>query len=734
MPCKPHNYFLNAEYEEQDIDRKELDESIEKIRDSVKELKTQTAENLAREAENLTSSIAQAAETAHQELQNSVNEINQNVDELSEQLDTEVNAVNNKVDDAVTTLNSVVNATETRVNNRIDNIITNSTSTESNSELIDIRTGTDGTVYDCAGQAVRQQIENITNYYHLNEIVPPLYYGTLNTGTGVISKSNSVSNRLVSDIIERKSFSKVVICNDNISVCVAYFQSTDMEDYVKSSIWLHGNLNNGSYEMEDYPYVAFSVKREDDGVFLTQKNGYCYLRQSDIIDRQIERITDNLSDTKNELGNNILDSMLTFLPTELQENNYIENDDCPDGNTLSINKRWFISQDLQKNDIISDISFYSTTYNTIDIEIWEKEGDTLTKAKTCTVATEQPGIYKVALNYAIKKSTYISIIQKRGSIPFQTCNSNYLMHSSDYSPETSTLSFSSLTNLSNFIPSINISCKTNISTTIIIGKGMRYENIQDALDNITDDSAQKPYTLLVMPSAVPYPRFSMIRKLNQSYPWNNVSPRYISIIGLNKKDCVIQSDNGEYDSPPAEMMTNGIIRNLTFRMTKNNPLSTPVKGGYAVHIDCRTLNDVGYKMTFEDCEFYSETGPAVGIGSHTNTDLTFSGCRFESTSSLNYQPNENYFNLTSYGCIFAHTSKLADASNQKLTLKNCVGICKEGVKSLWVATAGSFSPQTGDYLLTLLNNVFWNSSTSTSAYSINSQINLNPINFNNNNQ
>ena len=126
-----------------------------------------------------------------------------------------------------------VNTALSGINARVDNIIALNNDTEGNSELVDIRTGVDGTVYASAGAAVRKQLESLITGYRQNEVIPTLQYGILNTETGAIIMTDSNLNRLVSNRMSKTPSDKIIICCDNISVRIAYYQSNDQNSYVK---------------------------------------------------------------------------------------------------------------------------------------------------------------------------------------------------------------------------------------------------------------------------------------------------------------------------------------------------------------------------------------------------------------------------------------------------------------------------------------------------------------------
>lgn len=72
------------------------------------------------------------------------------------------NEVENRIGNEMEVLNSRLTSDISSVDGRIDNIIAHNNDTEGNSELIDIRTGADGTIYASAGDAVRNQLRNIS--------------------------------------------------------------------------------------------------------------------------------------------------------------------------------------------------------------------------------------------------------------------------------------------------------------------------------------------------------------------------------------------------------------------------------------------------------------------------------------------------------------------------------------------------------------------------------------------
>lgn len=262
-------------------------------------------------------------------------------------------------------------------------------------------------------------------------------------------------------------------------------------------------------------------------------------------------------------------------------------------------------------------------------------------------------------------------------------------------------------------------------------QGAAYSEIQDALNDIDDDTPSNPYLLLIHPKGTPYASFSMIRSsFSQTYPWNNIAPRNISIVGLDKEHCIIKSDKGDYYYPPSELLTNGIIKNMTFIMTNDNYTASSAKqGGYAAHIDCRTKDDVGYKMLIEDCYFSSTTGPAVGIGLHSNVNLTFSRCTFISTADTEYEPVDGYVNLANWGCVYMHSSTVSTATNQFASFVDCIGKTVQGARSLWLSLVNGGS---ADGEITLLRNVFWRINAGVPGYQLDSGLNYNPMNFGNN--
>lgn len=114
------------------------------------EMVTQKTESMAYTQTN--NRIGVLEEKHERDIENTRQNIRETASKIGSQISNEINTVNGRI------------TTETSVlGNRIDNIISHNNDTEGNSELLDIRTGANGTVYQSAGAAIREQIAQLNN-------------------------------------------------------------------------------------------------------------------------------------------------------------------------------------------------------------------------------------------------------------------------------------------------------------------------------------------------------------------------------------------------------------------------------------------------------------------------------------------------------------------------------------------------------------------------------------------
>ncbi|MBQ8133618.1 MAG: hypothetical protein IJ192_04305, partial [Clostridia bacterium] len=133
-------------------------------------------DNIKTEIERLESDICDSSAAAKSQLDTAIDNINKNINTLTDCMTSDIAGINSKIDHTVNTVNSSINMEISKINHRVDNIIANSPDTEGNSELIDIRTSSDGTVYESAGTAVRNQISELEADVYRNNLINGMDY------------------------------------------------------------------------------------------------------------------------------------------------------------------------------------------------------------------------------------------------------------------------------------------------------------------------------------------------------------------------------------------------------------------------------------------------------------------------------------------------------------------------------------------------------------------------------
>lgn len=238
--------------------------------------------------------------------------------------------------------------------------------------------------------------------------------------------------------------------------------------------------------------------------------------------------------------------------------------------------------------------------------------------------------------------------------------------------------YSSIPLYQNYFSQLWYGASDSQSSLIIVDKnGLGdYRSISEAVNN-ANDSAEHPVTILIQPGV--YKETVRIR-----------GGRHLSLVGVNKNTCIIQTDSGQYTEPPLEIQGEAYIANLTFIATHDDDLTTNVDSlrAYAVHCDYE-----GEGTTeFNNCIMISHQNASIGCGLHNNQTLKVVNCELISKT-----PTES--TMTKNGSLFVHDG--SNATNQKLIVKDSV-IKSENGYSMYLN--GHFGTEVE---ATFYNNVFW---------------------------
>jgi hypothetical protein len=194
------------------------------------------------------------------------------------------------------------------------------------------------------------------------------------------------------------------------------------------------------------------------------------------------------------------------------------------------------------------------------------------------------------------------------------------------------------TNYVSFDPTLDVNSLQMQNVIIVSKSGSKYKTISSAVADAPDGT-----TIIVMPGTY-----------NESV---NITGRNLAIVGVNKRTCIIQEDNGNYSTPPVNMSGGGnYLANLSIISTHDN--STQYMNSYAVHCDSP---GVGTSEIY-NCVLISKQHAAIGIGLHDQQTLILNKCELY----------KNDIDASKFvGAIYMHNYQPNGATNQKMIVKNC---------------------------------------------------------------
>lgn len=298
------------------------------------------------------------------------------------------------------------------------------------------------------------------------------------------------------------------------------------------------------------------------------------------------------------------------------------------GYTISNTSRWFLNGEAQGT--ITKVSLKSKLANkNVKVEIWERDGNTLTKAfeKDATISTAY-AYNDIEIGYSSSHPMMVSLQPDTDAVNQITDTSKGFnaYYTADKTSETLSIdslrTFPGLCVIGYSVYEVNVlgDLESKVSvledfinndnvTTVMQGGGGDYDSIADAVSAATDGDV-----IVVYPGTYTEPIEA----------WGKT----IDIIGIDKASCIIKNSTGNYSTPAIEI-DSGRIANLTIVSDAASPTCTPSDTSdymldYSIHAD--NSHASGKTLIIEDCIIRNNHRAALGIGLYQDNTVVVRNC------------------------------------------------------------------------------------------------------------
>lgn len=578
---------------------------------------------------------------------------------------------------------------------RIDEIISGGTS-ESDSEVIDIRIGSDGQTYASAGAAVRYQISNISDA--TDSISTVLIDNSSSTGTAA---ATSTSRWFVNEALP--PYSKITelkyYCASTCSgtILIELWEKdgdTLTRVYSKSVTPSASTINSASidYVTTKTCYVSFKPSATSLRYDGTSSNDYN--RTLSTTNTTATTLTYSTIMGTNGFNFRLCVTIryilsLNTLASKVSSNyhnftlvNYASSTGTS-GPTADI--RYFPYETIPGGTFVKTIKFYaaSAAEGNVTIELFSKNGSRSSWGRVYQkiVPSRPSSINECTINFLTTSETLVSF-KSSSTTGFRFANGVTGSKMYVFRDNYDSFNYSSLETFNNFKLCVDIDCvriPSLGSKHFIVDAGGRgdYTSFSEALIDVYNNYpgstiAVNPGTYNVYDELIAIMGSTYWDELTSSKDYASGLPFGNGMTIVGSPGAVITFDGSSTTNTNAHQLFSILMGRYASTQTKINTVEgltfNVTNGRYCIHLDEGNIpND--YTYVIKDCKFYIDNSSntsftlsdAIGMGSSVNTTYAIENCYIYPTFNSEARDNE---------AIYYHITSNATAQNNKLIVSN----------------------------------------------------------------